>query len=259
MQRRFAARLEARLGHPIDPNRLHLRTLGLNHLTWHHGLTLDGEDVWPLVIESLLQDRRADRSPAWDTDTIATLGMVPNDYLQYFQNTAAKLAEQDAWPPSRAEVVAEVEAKLLEQYADVDRTEPPSELMQRGGAWYATAATQLLAAHHADLGETHVVNVANRGAVAEWPDDWVIEVPSTVRRAGIIPQASVVLPPPCSELVARVKEYELLTVEAAVHGDRDAARAALLTHPLGPDADHVDSFLDDLLATHRDLLPQFDR
>jgi 6-phospho-beta-glucosidase len=54
-----------------------------------------------------------------------------------------------------------------------------------------------------------------------------------------------------------VKAYELLAVEAAVHGDRDAAYAALLAHPLGPSADRVQAVLDDMLETNRPHLPQF--
>jgi 6-phospho-beta-glucosidase len=54
-----------------------------------------------------------------------------------------------------------------------------------------------------------------------------------------------------------VKAFELLTVEAAVHGDRRAAYQALLAHPLGPSADRVGSVLDDLLETNRHYLPQF--
>jgi 6-phospho-beta-glucosidase len=61
----------------------------------------------------------------------------------------------------------------------------------------------------------------------------------------------------CFGLVAQVKAYEQLTVEAAVHGDRKAAYEALLAHPLGPSADQVQAVLDDLLRTHRDYLPQF--
>jgi 6-phospho-beta-glucosidase len=58
-------------------------------------------------------------------------------------------------------------------------------------------------------------------------------------------------------LIAQVKSFELLTVEAAVHGDREAAYQALLAHPLGPSADRVQAVLDDLLETHRDYLPLF--
>jgi 6-phospho-beta-glucosidase len=51
--------------------------------------------------------------------------------------------------------------------------------------------------------------------------------------------------------------YEILTVQAAVHGDKNAAYQALLAHPLGPSADRVQEVLDDMLATNRQWLPQF--
>ncbi len=39
--------LERHTGHKLDPNRAHLDTLGLNHLSWHRGFTYEGEDFWP--------------------------------------------------------------------------------------------------------------------------------------------------------------------------------------------------------------------
>jgi 6-phospho-beta-glucosidase len=193
----------------------------------------------------------------WDRRTLEVLGMIPNGYLQYYYYTGHKLAAQDEWPPSRAEQVMGIEKDLLAQYAEPDRVEPPEDLMERGGAYYSTVATQLLNAHHNDLGELHVVNVPHRGAVPGWPRDWVLEMPCNVGREGIIPVPTQPLPPACFGLLAHVKAYELLTVEAAVHGDRDAAYQALLVHPLGPSADKVQAVLDDLLETNKAYLPQF--
>jgi 6-phospho-beta-glucosidase len=150
-----------------------------------------------------------------------------------------------------------VEAELLAEYADPALSEPPPDLMKRGGAWYSTLATQLLNAHYNDLGETHIVNVPHRGAVAGWPEDWVLELPCTVSRTGIAPQPAAPLPPACFGLLANVKSYELLTVEAAIHGDYDAAYQALLAHPLGPPADQVQAVLDEMLTINRNYLPQF--
>ncbi|HLF91672.1 MAG TPA: hypothetical protein VI451_22220, partial [Anaerolineales bacterium] len=136
-------------------------------------------------------------------------------------------------------------------------TVPPADLMKRGGAYYSTLATQLLNAHYNDLGETHVVNVPHRGAVPGWPADWVLELPCRVDRAGMHPLPAEPLPPACFGLLSAVKAYELLTVEAAVHGDYNAAYQALLVHPLGPKADKILDVLDDLLETHKEHLPQF--
>jgi 6-phospho-beta-glucosidase len=164
-----------------------------------------------------------------------------------------------------------VEADLLRMYTDPLLTEPPAELMKRGGAYYSTLATELLHSHYNDLGQVHVVNVPNRGAVSSWPEDWVIELPCRVDRQGIHPLPVEPLPKACAELVEQVKTYELYTVEAAVSGDRESAYEALIAHPLGParqgellnDGLGIDPWeqtrivLDDLLETNRDYLPQF--
>ncbi|HEY2981033.1 MAG TPA: 6-phospho-beta-glucosidase [Anaerolineales bacterium] len=249
--------LEKATGRSIEPERAELKTLGLNHLSWHRGFTIDGEDVWPQVISEFIGDLKKQEHPAWDPRTIEVLRMMPNYYLQYFYQTSDKLKAQEKWPPSRAEEVMEVEKDLLREYADPDLKEPPADLMKRGGAYYSTVATQLLNAHYNDLGETHVVNIRNGGAVKEWPADWVLEIPSAVRKSGITPLPTDPLPQACFGLIAEIKAYELLTVEAAVHGDREAAYQALLAHPLGPEADKVQEVLDDMLETHREHLPQF--
>ncbi len=249
--------MEKALGQSIAWERAELNTLGLNHLTWHRGFKVYGEEMWPRVMEGYLADLRADPEPEWDVRTIETLRMIPNYYLEYYYYPERVLAQQAHWPPSRAEVVMEVERDLLRQYADPALTAPPPELMKRGGAYYSTVATQLLNAHYNDLGETHVVNTVHAGAVPGWPADWVLELPCRVDRAGIHPLPAEPLPPVCFGLLAQVKAYELLTVEAAVHGDRTVAHQALLVHPLGPSADKVQAVLDDMLETHRAYLPQF--
>jgi 6-phospho-beta-glucosidase len=249
--------LETQLGQKIAPERAELKTLGLNHLSWHRGFTLDGEDIWPQVIAGYLDELRAEPDPEWEPHLIEIWRMIPNYYLQYYYHTDHKLAAQKQWPPSRAEEVMAVEESLLREYADPNLNQPPADLMKRGGAYYSTVATQLLNAHYNDLGETHVVNTRHNGAVPGYPADWVLEMPCRVGKAGIQPLPTEALPTACFGLLAQVKSYELLTVEAAVHGDRDAAYQALLVHPLGPQADRVQAVLEDMLATHRAHLPQF--
>jgi 6-phospho-beta-glucosidase len=250
-------RLGQALGQPIEDRRAVLHTLGLNHLTWHCGFTVDGEDLWPTVFGGFLEALKAETDPEWDVATIEALGLIPNYYLQYFYYTDRKLAAQAHWPPSRAEQVMAIEEGLLRDYANPALTEPPADLMKRGGAYYSTLATQLINAHHNDLGEVHVVNVRQGGAVPAWPADWVLELPARVDRAGVHPLPAEPLPPACFGLITQIKMVELLTVEAAVNGDRRALYQALLAHPLGPTADRVQAVLDDLLETNRPWLPQF--
>jgi 6-phospho-beta-glucosidase len=234
-----------------------LNTLGLNHLTWHRGLTVEGQEYWPQIMHALIKRLETEPDAEWDVNTIKTLGMLPNYYLHYYYYTDRVLAEQQKWPPSRAEQVMEIEKDLLRLYADPKLQEVPAELMKRGGAYYSTLATRLLDSHRNNLGQVHVVNVPNHGAVSSWPNDWVIELPCQVDASGIHPLPTEPLPPVCFGLVAQVKMYELLTVEAAVKGDRKALYEALLCHPLGPQADRVQIVMNDLLQTNHAFLPQF--
>lgn len=249
--------LEKATGSHVDDSRAVLNTLGLNHLTWHRGFTIDGEEMWPLIFPAFVESLKAEEHPEWDVRTIETLGMIPNYYLQYFYYTDKKFEAQKKWPPSRAEEVMAIEKDLLREYADPTLTEPPADLMKRGGAYYSTLATQLINSHYNDLGQVHVVNTRNNGAVKDWPADWVLELPAKVDKQGIHPLTTDPLPPACFGLISQVKMYEILTVEAAVHGDRNAMYQALLTHPLGPSADKVQEVMDDMLETNKQWLPQF--
>jgi 6-phospho-beta-glucosidase len=249
----FLDLLECARKEKIDPDRVQLKTLGLNHLTWHYGLSLDGEDVWPEILDLYCSQDE----PEWDPALIRNLGMIPSYYMMYFYQTKHKIAEQTKWPPSRAEEVMQIEADLMKLYQEEDRQDPPEDLMKRGGAYYSTMATRLLNAHYNDLGEVHVTNVLNGNAVPAWPSDWVIEAPCKVNRNGIAPLSAESLPADCAALVAQVKAFEKYCVQAAVYGDRDALYRALLAHPLGPDMEEIPAIIDDLLSTNRAYLPQF--
>jgi 6-phospho-beta-glucosidase len=249
--------LQKEIGEVSDPENAVLRTLGLNHLTWHYGFTLNGRDLWPEIFQAYLNKIKQEEKPEWDINTLEILGMIPNDYLKYYYYTERMLQKQDQWPPSRAEEVVEIENRLLEAYADPLLDDVPGELMERGGAYYSTLAVRLIESHWRDLGQVFTVNTRNGGAVPGWPEDWVLELPASVGRSGIQPLPADPLPPVCYGLVAVLKMYEILTVQAAVSADRNAAYQALLAHPLGPGADRVAPVLDEMLEINRSWLPRF--
>src|SRR5512135_206392 len=101
MKMRVVAGLEQSSGKTIPLERAELNTLGLNHLSWHRGYTVDGEDVWSQVLESTIAELKSEEEPEWDPRTVEMLGMIPNYYLGYYYDTAHKLEAQQKWPPSR--------------------------------------------------------------------------------------------------------------------------------------------------------------
>jgi len=253
----MVARLNKYLGLDINPIDAQINCLGLNHLTWFNGLEVHGVDYWPDIILGLIQEAEQHEDPLFDVNTLASLQLLPNYYLKYYYYPDKMLTEQSHWPPSRAEEVFKIETDLLKQYQDQSRVDLPEDMMKRGGAYYSTVAAQLLNAHYNDLCQRQVLNARHNGAVAGWDNDWVLEMPCEVSAKGIQPLPTKPLPLVCEGLITQVKAYEILTVEAALNGNRDAAYHALLAHPLGPPADKIKIVLDEMLEINRPYLPQF--
>jgi 6-phospho-beta-glucosidase len=238
-------------------------------LSWTRVL-IDGEDRTDELIEIIVHhpDFRAISGYAFAPERLRSLGLIPSGYLRYYYDTDKMVHELQQAPQTRGERVRDVEAKLLEQYADVNLREKPAGLQERGGAWYSTAAVRLIHDLWSETGGRHILNVPNAGAMSVLPPDVVVEVPTTVTSHRIVCQAVVSGEPPTVvgyripddviHLIKRVKTYELLTVDAAVSGSRLKAVEALEAHPL-LDGRHdiIPQLLDELLTAHRNYLPQF--
>jgi 6-phospho-beta-glucosidase len=222
-QRSFARMLR------VEPERLLVDQVGLNHLTWVRAALLDGEDVLPQLIAEHGDELAAQAHVP--TRLLEELGAVPSYYLRYFYAHDDVLAEQlDSEP--RAATVATIERELLETYRDPSVTEKPALLERRGGAFYSDAALGLLASLAEGDGAVHVVDVRNEGTLAGLADDDVVEVPARVDNDGPSPLPQAPLAPELLGLVQHVAAYERLAAEAAVTDDRTLVRKALLAHPL---------------------------
>jgi 6-phospho-beta-glucosidase len=237
-QRTFARWLE------VEPVRVVVDQVGLNHLTWVRAVRLDGEDVLPdLVAEH--GDELGEQA-AVPRQLVEELGAVPSYYLRYFYAHDRTLAEQLGDTP-RAARVAEIEAELLELYRDPALTENPALLEQRGGAFYSEAAVGLVSSLLHGDGAVHEVDVRNDETLAGLADDDVVEVPARVSGDRIEPLEQAPLAPELLGLVQHVAAYERLTAQAAVTGEVETARKALLTHPLIGQYDITNELLDRLL------------
>ncbi len=253
-----AIHVQRRIGHylGIDPDTVDLEHVGLNHLTWVRSASVDGVDRLPELLERFAPELELESGvPA---GLLHLLGALPSYYLHYYYCLDQNLAEQSApgWR-SRAEVVAELEAELLVEYRDPTLTTKPAKLSYRGGAFYSEAAVRLVASLHAGTGDVQVVDVRNDGAVPGMADDAVVEVPCIVGRDGATPLPQRPLPPDMAGLVAHVKAYERLAVEAARSGSRAAMIRALVVNPLVGQYPKAEHLADTLLAANRRYLPRF--
>ncbi len=227
----------------VEPGRLLIDQVGLNHLSWIRRVLLDGEDVLPGLLaehgDAIAAEVELPRRLLED------LGAIPSYYLRYFYAHDEVLREQLQTTP-RAQTVSEIERALLELYRDPSLAEKPALLEQRGGAFYSEAATGLAAALVADDGEVHVVDVRNGDTVRGLAADDVVEVPARIGRDGPAPLAQGPVAPELLGLMQHVAAYERLTASTAVTGDAATMRNALLAHPLIGQAALTEELLDRL-------------
>jgi 6-phospho-beta-glucosidase len=239
----FQRHIASHLG--VAPERVQVDQVGLNHLTWIRAVHLDGRDVLDEVLESF-GDELA-REIELPRALLDELGAIPSYYLRYFYAEREVVAEQQVEPP-RAQVVADIERRLLELYRDPSLAEKPALLEQRGGAFYSEAAVALVASLTADTGDVQVVDVRNQGTVAGLADDDVVELLARIGSDGAEPLPQRPLAPELLGLVQHVSAYERLAAAAARTGDRNAARMALMAHPLVREYQLAGEMLDRLLA-----------
>jgi 6-phospho-beta-glucosidase len=238
----------------VDPERIQVDQVGLNHLSWFRRVLVDGEDVLPALLARQPEELAAQAGVP--VRLVRELGAVPSYYLHYFYAHDRVLAEQLDGVP-RAATVAEIERELLQMYRDPALTEKPPLLEQRGGAFYSECAIGLVGSIASDDGGVHVVDVRNGATVAGLAPDDVVEVPARVGRDGpvALPQAPVA--PELLGLVQHVAAYERLALEAAKTGDPVVVRKALLTHPLVAQHAVAEELADLLLEAGAAHLPQF--
>jgi len=251
----------------VEPERIKMNFVGLNHLSWAKNVYLDGEDITEEVIKRNLDDNALNMNNIpnlnWDKDYLISLNMLPSPYLRYFYMTDEMVEKQikdiKEGKGTRAEQVMKIEKELFELYKDKNLAIKPPQLEKRGGAYYSEAAVSLISAIYNDKKEIHTVNVKNNGAIQNLDNDVVIECNAMVDKTGAVPMVIGKIPPIISGLVNHVKSYELLTSEAGVTGNYGKALRALSTNPLVPSVSVAKKILDDILKENEEYLPQFSR
>lgn len=244
-QRRFAGVLG------VEPDQVRLGHVGLNHLTWERGVTVDGIDRLPGLLDTRLGELAEEvELPA---QLLAQLEAVPSYYLRYYYAHDEVLREQRQ-ETSRAHQVRAIEQELLRIYADPTVDQKPEILERRGGAFYSEAAIELLVAIQGGDPVPRVVNLRNDGVLDFMPDDHVIEVPAHYRDGHFVAEPVEPVPDDVRGLISAVAGYERLALDAAVHGGADRVLRAMRAHPLVLQHDRAEKLTDLLLAENARFL-----
>lgn len=249
----------------VEPDRVTMEIQGSNHNIFATDFFLDGKSVFEEVLQKYIDNNenatmRNIDALEYSADLIKGLNAVPCPYHNYYFFTKEQLDHQLKEYEKgavRGEVVKGVEAELFELYKDVNLKEKPKQLEQRGGALYSDAACNLIASIYNNTGDVQYVNIANNGTFSNLDNDASIETACYITAEGPKPIAQGKIKPALNANIQTIKTFEQLVVEAAVHGDRASAIAALNINPLCPSDKLANEVFDALFEAHRDYLPQF--
>ncbi|MBL0666713.1 6-phospho-beta-glucosidase [Aeromonas jandaei] len=260
MQKGVATLLESH-----DEQEFIMQVAGLNHFIFVRQIQHQGKDKLGEVIARLAQghDPLVPRNIppfAWPKDLLTNLGMIPCAYLRYYYMSDDILKQElgeASGEGTRGEVVKAIEQQLFDLYRNPDLAEKPKALEGRGGQYYSEAACELMSAIHNDKRIIMHVNTRNNGAINGLPDQCAVEISSLITKSGPLPLNVAPFPQDTLRLLQLMKEFEQLTIEAAITGNRHTAWRALVLNPLITSGSKLEQALDEVIAAHPDLMSAF--
>ena len=253
----FPRELAAAAG--LEPSKVEATMVGLNHACWSLGARYDGREMLPLVREAYEQQAAgADPKAVRMLGLASVMGSLPASYFQYYYFKDDVLAELQAKPKTRAEDIMTAVPGYWQHYREQLGAAAPKldPARSRGGLHELELAFDVMDALFNDRREVWPVNVPNRGALSDFPDDLVVEVPALIGKDGATPLVQGPLPKAVVGLVKLLGEYQALTAEAAWSGDRRSALQALTSHPLVPSLPKAEVLYNEMAHAMKAYLPE---
>jgi 6-phospho-beta-glucosidase len=244
---------------------------GLNHLGWVREVYSDGEPQLRRLWNNFERLQSLYKVPLFELTYLRDLKLLPTEYVYYYQEPQRALDNTRRAGQTRGQAIAELTDVLFDalRHSKADAVDVYKSYLFTRSAGYmqietgaapsaarVAAASQLsgydkialsvVRAIHFNLNSVIPLSVENRGNIPSLMDRDVVEVPCLVNANGARPLHVGRIPDQVQPLLARVKEYERLTVRAVLARSLDAAREALANNPLVPGRAAADRLVRDL-------------
>ena len=259
----------------VQEKDLNVRFSGTNHFFWILDFTVKGQSGYPLLREKLgtrtLDDVLRDLMRDDEQDTLHRNFALSSElytqygYLPYFGDRhTCEFIPGYITPTTDSLAPFRLVRTTIEQRKETRLAARDKALKLAAGAIPPPArsretAVDMMVALSTGKPFIDVVNVPNIGQVDNLPRRAVVETLGMVDHLGFRPIAAGPLPPFIQPLVAPHCACQLVTLDAALKGDRELALQALMLDPLCSHLSHtrIRDLGTDLMAAQRDLLPQF--
>ncbi|MDR1419046.1 MAG: hypothetical protein LBI86_01610 [Treponema sp.] len=243
----------------VERSRFRYEAAGVNHLTWFTKMTIDGEDVYPRL-PAALEKSAYDKKEPVSADLFRVFGLYPapgdrhvSEFFSAFLRDRVMRERNFKW---KNNTFAEIDLWREKDRAGLEglvKRREGHENFLRGSGETAVHFIRALV-----LGETasEMVNVPNRGYIANISPGLIVEVPAFIDSFGLHPLFAGELP---AAIAARCeslgREYRLL-VEAAVTCDMRLFLEAAYLDPLCANCDYPEELVRELVRRNIGLLPE---
>jgi alpha-galactosidase len=242
-----------------ERSRFRYEAAGVNHLTWFTKMTIDGEDVYPRLSRALEKSGYDKKEPI-SADLFRIFGLYPapgdrhvSEFFSAFLRERVMRERNFRW---KNNTFAEVDSWREEDRAGLEglikRREGHENFLRGSGE---TAVHFIRALALGELAE-EMVNVPNRGFIANISPGLIVEVPAFIGNFGLYPkfigELPVAIAAKCESLG---REYRLL-VEAAVTCDMRLFLEAAYLDPLCANCDYPEELVRELVRRNIRLLPE---
>ncbi|MBT6147376.1 MAG: alpha-galactosidase, partial [Gemmatimonadetes bacterium] len=216
---------------------------GINHQTWYVQVLYDGKDWTDRLLEGFEQHPTYSRTEKVRIDMLRRFGYYTtesnghvSEYLPWYRKRTDEIKNwiaMDSWIQGETggylRVCTEGRDWFTTDFPNWMKENPPvfspETRSEEHGSWIIEAR---------ETGRTYRghFNVMNDGAIPNLPNESIVEVPGYIDKNGIsIPQVGD-LPLGCAAICNTSISVQKMAMEAAVHGDVDLLKQAMMMDPL---------------------------
>ncbi|NLX83960.1 MAG: 6-phospho-beta-glucosidase [Clostridiales bacterium] len=247
----------------VDVSRMEADLFGLNHLSWFHRITVDGQDITQDLLKREDARKRTDLR-FFGADLLSYLGYVPNEYLYYYYYREKAVDNILRAGKTRGDIILDINQGMLAEMAGLNPDTEFDKALAIFSKWYGMREAQYMANETGVKRDTvwsfdpfkkddggyagvalnfidiqrsgrqgsMVLTVPNQGAVSFLNPGDTVEVTCDITKDSCLPRRFPEVPDHQQELITRVKYYERIGAQAILQRSRKLAVEALMWHPL---------------------------
>lgn len=254
-----------------DRKEMDIRYFGLNHFGWYTSIKdKDGNELLPKLIEHQLKYGNCPENEAegnyTDDSWMETARKVkdlvrldptttPNSYLQYYLYGDDMVAHSDSNYTRANQVMDGREKRVFGECARIAEVGTAKDTTLEIGI-HASFIVDLATALAFNTHERMLLIVENNGAIENFPDDAMVEIPCIVGKDGYEPLSIGKIPTFQKGLMEQQVAVEKLVVDAWIEHSYLKLWQALTLSKTVPSANVAKALLDDLIEANKGYWPE---